>query len=68
MCLTKCLDSVFQDLEKGDEIVLVQNGSSHNTWEVCIHYSDTHPANYGLKNIVDDIFSTVKDLAAERRK
>ena len=52
-CLTECLESVFQNLE-GDEIVLVENGVSNNCWEVSINYSDTHPVKRRLKKCLKE--------------
>lgn len=41
--LKECLDSVFPGLEMEDEIILVENGSSDSSWEICRSYSESHP-------------------------
>lgn len=46
--LEECLESVFQSLE-GDEIVLIENGTSDSYWEICINYNDTHPVKERVK-------------------
>lgn len=41
--LKECMESVLYSLEKEDEIILVENGSSDRSWEMCRSYSDTYP-------------------------
>ena len=41
--LNECLESVLSTLEMGDEIILVENGSSDSSWNICCNYSDAYP-------------------------
>ena len=41
--LKECVDSVLQGMDKGDEIVLVENGSSDSSWEICCGYKEAYP-------------------------
>ena len=41
--LKECVESVLLGLEKEDEIILVENGSSDSSWEICCGYSDAYP-------------------------
>ena len=41
--LKECVDSVLVGLKTGDEIILVENGSSDNSWEICCSYSSSYP-------------------------
>ena len=58
-CLAECLESVFQSLE-GDEIVLVENSTSDNFWEISINYSDTHPIKKRVKKRLKAFFHSEK--------
>lgn len=49
------MESVFQSLE-GDEIVLIENGTSDSCWEICINYSDTHPVKERVKKRLKAFF------------
>lgn len=37
--LDECLDSVLSELSNEDEIILVENGSTDHSWEICQKYS-----------------------------
>ena len=41
--LKECVESVLQGLGKDDEIILVENGSSDSSWEICCGYDDAYP-------------------------
>ena len=41
--LKECVESVLQGLKEEDEIILVENGSSDGSWEICSSYSDAYP-------------------------
>ena len=41
--LKECVESVLQGLNEEDEIILVENGSSDSSWEICRSYNDTYP-------------------------
>ena len=41
--LKECVESVLQGLNEDDEVILVENGSSDSSWEICCGYSDAHP-------------------------
>ena len=41
--LKECVESVLQGLDKEDEIILVENGSSDGSWEICCDYNDAYP-------------------------
>ena len=41
--LKECVDSVLQGLNEDDEIILVENGSSDSSWEICCGYRDAYP-------------------------
>lgn len=41
--MAEYLESVFQSLE-GDEIILIENGTSDRFLELCINYSDKYLA------------------------
>lgn len=57
------MESVFQSLE-GDEIVLVENGTSDSSWDICINYSDTYPIKKRVKKTLDSVFFTMKGFTA----
>ena len=42
--LKESLESVLNTLETGDEIILVENGSSDSSWEICQSYSKSYPS------------------------
>jgi glycosyltransferase involved in cell wall biosynthesis len=42
--LTECLDSVLLEINIDDEIILVENGSSDHSWELCQKYAKKNPA------------------------
>lgn len=67
--LKECVDSVLQGLNCEDEVILVENGSSDSSWEICCDYKDTYPCvraaqlktagvsrarNYGIKLVKGD--------------
>ena len=41
--LKECVESVLQGLNREDEVILVENGSSDSSWEICCSYNDAHP-------------------------
>lgn len=41
--LKECVESVLLGLKEEDEIILVENGSSDSSWEICHGYSDAYP-------------------------
>ncbi len=41
--LKECIESVLQGLENDDEIILVENGSTDRSWEICSGYNDAYP-------------------------
>ena len=41
--LKECVDSVLQGLSEEDEVVLVENGSTDSSWEICCSYDETYP-------------------------
>ena len=41
--LKECVESALQGLNEEDEIILVENGSSDSSWEICCGYDDAHP-------------------------
>ena len=41
--LKECVESVLPGLKEEDEVILVENGSSDNSWEICSRYKDTYP-------------------------
>ena len=41
--LNETVDSVLQGMNEDDEVILVENGSSDSSWEICRSYSDAHP-------------------------
>ncbi len=47
--LNECVDSALQGLNEEDEIILVENGSSDGSWEICCGYKDTHPSVRAVK-------------------
>ena len=62
--LKECVESVLQGVKEEDEIILVENGSSDSSWEICCSYNDAYPCvravhldiagvskarNYGIK-------------------
>ncbi len=40
--LKECVDSVLQGLNCEDEVILVENGSSDSSWEICRGYHDEY--------------------------
>ncbi|MCR5450453.1 MAG: glycosyltransferase, partial [Solobacterium sp.] len=42
--LKECVESVLQGMKEGDEVILVENGSSDSSWEICCSYSDAYPS------------------------
>ena len=53
--MAEYLESVFQSLE-GDEIILIDNGTSDSYWEICINYSDTHPVERRVRKSLNNVF------------
>ena len=49
------MESMFQNLE-GDEIILIENGTSDSFWEVCINYSDKYPVKKRVKKRLKAFF------------
>ena len=41
--LSKCIDSLIDELDVGDEIILVDDGSTDNSGEICCNYSNRYP-------------------------
>lgn len=41
--LKECVESVLPGLAGDDEVLLVENGSSDSSWEICGGYADAHP-------------------------
>ena len=41
--LKECVESVLQGLKEEDEVILVENGSSDSSWEICRSYDDAYP-------------------------
>lgn len=41
--LKECVGSALQGLSGEDEVILVENGSSDGSWEICRAYSDAYP-------------------------
>ena len=41
--LKECVESVLQVLNDGDEVILVENGSTDSSWEICCGYNDANP-------------------------
>lgn len=41
--LKECVESVLHGMKDEDEIVLVENGSSDSSWQICCSYQDTYP-------------------------
>ncbi len=41
--LRECIESVLPGLQGEDEIILVENGSSDSSWEICCSYKDAYP-------------------------
>ena len=41
--LKECVESVLPGLRQDDEVILVENGSSDSSWEICCGYNDAHP-------------------------
>lgn len=41
--LKECVDSVLPGMNEEDEIILVENGSSDSSWEICCGYRDSYP-------------------------
>ena len=42
--LTECLDSVLPEINAEDEIILVENGSTDHSWEICQKYTEKYNA------------------------
>lgn len=61
------MESVFQSLE-GDEIILIENGTSDHFLELCINYSDKYPAKKSEKKILYSVFPTPRNFAAGQFK
>ena len=40
--LKECVESVLPGLDRDDEIILVENGSSDSSWEICSSYNDAY--------------------------
>ena len=40
--LAECLESVLSEIHADDEVILVENGSSDHSWEICQEYSVKH--------------------------
>lgn len=40
--LDECLDSVLSEINTDDEVILVENGSSDHSWEICHKYALQH--------------------------
>ncbi len=40
--LAECLDSVFTEINTDDEIILVENGSTDHSWEMCQEYAEKY--------------------------
>ena len=38
--LAECLNSVLSEINIDDEIILVENGSSDHSWELCQKYAE----------------------------
>lgn len=41
--LEECVDSVLPGMNGDDEIILVENGSSDSSWEMCRQYAEKYP-------------------------
>ena len=41
--LKECVGSVLQGLNEEDEVILVENGSSDSSWDICRSYSAAYP-------------------------
>ena len=41
--LKECVESVLHGLREGDEAILVENGSTDNSWAICCGYRDAYP-------------------------
>ena len=41
--LEECVNSVLPGMNEDDEIILVENGSSDSSWDMCRDYSSRHP-------------------------
>ena len=40
--LDECLESVLSEINNNDEVILVENGSSDQSWEICQKYALKH--------------------------
>ena len=40
--LAECLDSVLSEINTNDEVILVENGSTDHSWEICQKYSEKY--------------------------
>ena len=38
--LAECLDSVLSEIDTDDEVILVENGSSDHSWQICQQYAE----------------------------
>lgn len=47
--LKECVESVLPGLDGEDEIVLVENGSSDSSWEICRSYRNAYPCVRALQ-------------------
>ena len=47
--LTECVESVLPGLNQEDEVILVENGSSDSSWEICCRYNDAYPCVRALR-------------------
>ena len=41
--LKECVESALQGLREDDEVILVENGSSDSSWEICRSYDEAYP-------------------------
>ena len=41
--LEECVNSVLSGINEDDEIILVENGSSDSSWDMCQNYSSQYP-------------------------
>ena len=57
------MESVWQSLE-GDEIILIENGTSGSACEICINYSDKYSYKKRMKKTLNSVFFAIIDYIA----
>ena len=49
--LAECLDSVLSEINTDDEVILVENGSTDRSWEICQVFAEKY--NTVIGEIID---------------